>query len=1116
MKMNKIRTCVLSWLLNVLLIVLPLFAAAQETGGSLEQGFKDPPGSASPRTWWHWTGGNVTKEGITKDLEWMKRVGIGGMHLADVAAGQGQVVEDKILFRSEAWLDAVHHAASEAERLGLEMSVFSSAGWSLTGGPWVAPGQAMKKLVWSEMRLKGPVDFSGKLPEPPSNAGPIRNLSGGRPDPEEVPFYKDCIVLAFPTPADALNSVQKDPVIQTGTGVLNGAHLLDDDLNTSQAVRPGKDTDIAWIEFTWEKPFTARALTIGSRAGIPIGTLKASMDGDRYQTLAVLPGAQLYRSGKVQTISFPETTARYFRLEFTGAPLRPAEVMAEIDTRPDSVYIFNEMKFHACAKVNRWEDKAGFYHLFDYEPVASIPVPPTSVIDPSDVIDITSYLSADGSIRWKVPAGVWTIMRFGYSLTGARNRPAVPEGTGYEVDKLSGEHTRAYIKEYMRPLAETLGPLMGKTLQYVMLDSWEAGMQNWTDRMLGEFKLRRGYDLTPYLPCLSGYVVGDSDISDRVLWDFRRTLADMFAENHYGVLSESLHEMGIGTYGEASGVSLEILEDALLCKKYMDIPMGEFWYRALHPELMYYQDIRGAASATHVYGKEIVAAESFTGGGYESPNTLKTIGDYWFTQGVNRIVFHTSAHQPLDTKPGNTMVGTHINRNITWADKAEPFLTCLARNSFMLQQGKFVADIAYLLDEGAPSTMPIWGPGLRPAAPEGYDFDYVNADVLQNRMTVGGDGRLTLPDGMSYALLVLPGSRHMTLPVLEKIHELVSGGAIVWGPKPESTPGLAGYPGSEQVMQELVSELWGDLDGISRTRRVVGRGKVIWGTPLRTILEMEGIDPDVEYAKPLDSKIHWIHRRTGDADIYFIVNGSDRCLDTEVRFRVAGREAEIWDPATGGTFAAGYSISDGKTVVPLHLDGHQSVFVVFRNSAAADTRTVSRVSPVVLDTITGPWEVSFPPDMGAPKKITLERLESWTLNEEEGVKYFSGTAVYRKKMKVPGDWLDQGTTIMLDLGEVGDMAEVRVNGLPAGLLWHGPFRVDVSGLLREGTNTLEIEVTNQWTNRLMGDRQLPEGKKVLGSPVSMFSFPMTGRGRELARSGLLSPVTLVQSHEHSR
>jgi len=358
--MMKINTRVSSWLLIVLLILFPRIIAGQDSGGSLEQGFMNPPESAKPRTWWHWTGGNVTKEGITKDLEWMKRVGIGGMHLADVAAGQGQMVDDKILFRSGEWLDAVHHAASEAERLRLEMSIFSSAGWSLTGGPWIAPEQAMKKLVWSEMRLKGPRDFSEKLPEPPSNAGPIRNLSGGRPDPEEVPFYKDCIVLAFPTPADALNPVQEDPVIHTGAGVLNGENLLDDDLNTSQAVRPGKDSNVAWIEFTWEKPFTARALTIGNRAGIPIGTLKASMDGTRYEILAVLPGAQLYRSGKVQTISFPETTARYFRLEFTGAPMRPAEVMAEINTRPDSVYTFNEMKFHACARVHRGRTRRDF------------------------------------------------------------------------------------------------------------------------------------------------------------------------------------------------------------------------------------------------------------------------------------------------------------------------------------------------------------------------------------------------------------------------------------------------------------------------------------------------------------------------------------------------------------------------------------------------------------------------------------------------------------------------------------------------------------------------------------------------------------------------------------
>ena len=279
--------------------------------------------------------------------------------------------------------------------------------------------------------------------------------------------------------------------------------------------------------------------------------------------------------------------------------------------------------------------------------------------------------------------------------------------------------------------------------------------------------------------------------------------------------------------------------------------MGEFWYRALHPELMYYQDVRGAASASHIYGKGLVAAESFTGGGFESPYTLKKIGDYWFTQGVNRFVFHTSAHQPLDTKPGNTMVGTHINRNITWAEQAAPFMTYLARNSYMLQQGKFVADLAYLLDEGAPSTMPIWGTGLNPAPPEGYDYDYINADVLINRMSVASDGRLILPDGMSYALLVLPNTGRMTLPVLKKIRDLVKAGATVVGPRPDRTPGYSGYPDSEKTLKIIVSDIWGDLDGVSRTKRVCGKGKVFWGTPVKKILEMQEFSPILNMAKLL-------------------------------------------------------------------------------------------------------------------------------------------------------------------------------------------------------------------------------------------------------------------------
>ena len=1069
---------------------------------NLEEGFKNPPESAKPRTWWHWTNSNITREGITKDLEWMKRAGIGGFQLADVAAGQGQAVEKKILFRSPEWLEAVRHAAAEADRLNLEMTMFSSAGWSLTGGPWVKPEQAMKKLVWSEINLKGPQKFNGLLPGIPTNEGPIRN--SGRSVQTGTPFSADFLVLAFPTPDDETDIQSLNPVITTSGGDISVKELLDDDLNSSVRIRSGKDKKIVWIQFSFEKPVTVKAITLANRSGIPVGVLKAGNSVAELNTIAVLPGPQLYRAGKVETISFPATTANYFRLEFTGAPMRPNDVMAETVTKPDSAYIFSELKLHTGARINRWEDKAGFSHLFTYEPVASNDVPKASSVDPSKIINLTSMMQADGKLLWNVPAGNWTIMRFGYSLTGSKNRPAVPSGLGYEVDKLSREHSLSYIKEFTGPLKNTMGSLYGKSMQYILLDSWEAGMQNWTDKMIEEFAERRGYDPTPYLPCLTGRVIESSEISDRFLWDFRRTLADMFAENHFKTITEYLHDQGIKTYGEVSGVSLEILEDALLCKKYVDIPMGEFWRGVMHPDLMYYQDVRGAASAAHIYGKNIVGAESFTGGGFDSPYTLKKTGDYWFAQGINRIIFHTSAHQPLDTKPGNTMVGTHINRNITWAEQSEPFMKYLARNSFMLQQGLFVADLVYLLNEGAPSTMPIWGSGLSPAPPEGFDYDYINADALINRMTISAEGKLNLPDGMSYEVLVLPNTDRMTLHVLRKIHGLVAGGATVTGMKPSGTPGLSGFPGSRREFDELVFDLWGDLDGISRTQRSFGKGKVIWGMPLTVILKNKGVQRDAEF-NCSSEKVSWIHRRTKDADIYFVVNRADTTMDLNISFRTAGREAELWDPVSGEIMPSNYSVSAGRTNVRLQAGELKSLFVVFRNKTDIKTRTIPARESVLLTTLTGPWEINFPAGMGAPEKAEFANLESWTSSTEEGIKYFSGTARYKKTITAPKVWFTEQTKIILDLGMVCDLAEVTINGQPAGVLWVAPFRTDVTGLLKKGLNTLEIKVTNQWTNRLAGDQLIADpANKILKSQLRVFG------GRGLNDSGLLGPVTILK------
>jgi hypothetical protein len=1109
--MSRVCKVLIAAAIIVGLSVVSGLALAQSTSDALEQGFLNPPDSAKPRTWWHWTGGNITKEGITKDLEWMKRVGIAGVQLADVSFGWGQTVEKKIEFGSPEWLDAVRHAASESQRLGLEMAIFSSPGWSLTGGPWVKPEQAMKKLVWSETIVEGPQKFNGKLPQPPSNNGPIRNMGGGGRRQSDSTYYKDSAVIAYCTPMTEVNMADFNPEVTTNIGDINAVALFDDDLNSAVTV-PALKSGPAWIQFEFPHPFTARAITISGRNGIPVGRVTASEDGITFRTLVTLPGAQLYRQGRVRTFAFSATTARFYRIELTGSPLDPAATMSQAPSKPAHEYVLTELMIHSGARIHRWEEKAGFSFLFEYESVPTPDVPSETVIQRDSIINLTSKMAPGGSLEWDVPDGKWTILRMGYSLTGAKNRPAKPAGTGYEVDKLSRKHIEAYYQGYFDPIADSLGPLFGKGLQYVLMDSWEAGMQNWTDDMLSEFRSRRGYDPVPYLPALAGRVVESTEVSDRFLWDFRRTLADMFADYHYGALAELLRQRDVGIYAEAAGVSLEIPEDTLLNKSKVDIPMGEFWVRALHPELMYYQDVRGAASAAHVYGKPLVAAESFTGGGYEAPYTLKKVVDYWFAQGVNRIVFHTSAHQPLDTKPGNTMVGTHINRNITWAEQAEPFTNYLARNSFLLQQGQFVADVAYLLNEGAPSTMPIWGAGLKPEPPEGYDYDYVNTDVLLNRMSVSTDGWLVLPDGMSYRVLILPEIDQITVPILRKIRELVNGGAAVLGPRPVKSPSLTGYPDSDSEVQALADELWGDLDGISRTKHVCGKGLVVWGLPIAEVLASLNITKDVEYSKPLDVNLSWLHRRTGDTDIYYIANLTDRPQKIYVRFRVSGKEAELWHPDTGQIEPAEYSIADGRTTVPLHLTERQSVFVVFRRAASSLSRVISPSTRTTLATISGPWDVSFSPNLGAPEKIRFDNLESWTDSANEGVKYFSGTATYTKIIQAPQDWFRPGAKLLLDLGMVMDIAEVSVNSTSLVTLWKVPYQVDVTNALKPGENQLEIKVTNEWTNRLIGDRAAPPDKKVLAAGGPMIGG--FGGPPPLAESGLLGPITVVLIATH--
>lgn len=1126
-------------------LVLVTGALAQNSGSTLEEGFKQPPESAKPRVWWHWLNGNVTKEGITADLEWMKRVGIGGMQMFDGNLGTPVFVDKRLVWMTPEWKDAFRHTGAEADRLGLEMSMAASGGWSETAGPWVKPEEAMKKVVWSEVQVHGPKKFAGKLPSPPSSNGRFQNIPlppdlnfpeqqmpGAKPQPKEPPappdhtYYADSAVIAFRVPDAEQRMSDLHPTVTSSSQSFNTAALMDGNIANNVELPYDQAKGPSWIQFEFAQPFQTDAFSITAGTGstfggaaIPPGVVRASKDGKTWVELLTLPGAgHMYSGFPVRTYSYPDIDARYYRVEFSAPPPDPMMALfADLfGFTPEPVKKFDiaEVEFHNGPRVNHWQEKAAFANMLDYDSVATPPTPKERVIATSNVIDLTSKMQKDGSLNWDVPAGKWVIQRLGYSLTGEKNHPATREATGYEVDKLNRKYVDRYVKEYVDMISGALGPYFGKSFRYFLMDSWEASNENWTDDMLAQFRRLRGYDPVPFLPTLSGRVVESSEASDRFLWDFRRTLADLLAENHYHAATEYFNKHGVGLYAEAMGAGLPTTGDGLLNKGQVDIPMGEFWTtlpgQARSPD--HVTDTREAASAAHIYGKGLAAAESFTSMPFipawgQSPYYLKPLGDWYLANGINRIVFHTSDEQPFvddQHKPGLTLgpFGQHYTRNITWAEQAVAWNTYLARCSYLLQQGLFVGDLAYFYGEGAPITVPFWKK-MSPAVPDGYNYDWVNADVILNRMRVQ-DGRVVLPDGMSYRVLVLPDDvDRLTLPVLQKIRDLVNAGATIYGPKPGHPPSLSGGTVSDEQARAIATEVWGPMDGKSVTEHDYGKGKVYWGKPLKEILEAQKIAPDFLYTQPsFDTNLVWIHRRTKDADIYFVSNQNRHAEDVLARFREEGKEAELWHADTGEIEPAEYTMEGGNTTVPLHLDPAGSVFVVFRKDTASPSRTLPHPLSTQLATVEGPWQVSFPPNWGAPPQVKLDQLSSWTASSDDGVKYFSGTATYSKDFDVSSDWLRSGNKIMLDLGTVKEIAEVSLNGKPAGgILWKPPFQADITSGLKAGSNHLEIKVTNLWPNRMIGDQQ-PGVQKTYTFTDAKFYKPNS----PLMESGLLGPV----------
>lgn len=647
-----------------------------------------------------------------------------------------------------------------------------------------------------------------------------------------------------------------------------------------------------------------------------------------------------------------------------------------------------------------------------------------------------------------------------------------------------------------------MGP---KGLGATVSDSIEAGFQNWTDDILEQFAQRRGYDPAPFLPVLTGRVVESATISDAFLYDFRRTLMDLMAEAHYGTVADVVKKRGLVSYGEAlEAGNRPSLGDDLAMRSHAEIPMGAMWMFKPDkgPNPAHVADLKGASSAAHLYGRTYVGAESmssmFQYWAY-SPRDLKHVADTEFALGVNHMSIHSSVHQPLvDKAPGLALwiFGQHFNRNESWAEQARPWIDYLARTSWMLSQGRFAADVAYFYGEEAP-IVTLGEAGKLADVPKRYGFDFINADALLSLASVK-DGAIVTPSGMRYRVLQLGGSsEHMTLPVLRRIAALAEAGAVIVGTKPVGTPSLAD---DASAFGQLADRLWA---GGRETK--IGQGRIFAGIGVEEALAAIGSTPDQEVLATAVPTLNFLHRTLDDGELWFVSNPTARSFVSDIAFRVAGREAELWDAESGTVRPLSYRTENGRTIVPVTLDPSGSALIMFRKTAAAPTRNVTPPLETVLATLEGDWSVSFQPGRGAPTGSRPMRPGSWTDNSEPGIRFFSGTATYSRTIRVPR--VTKGSRVLLSLGEVNDIAEVAVNGKALRTLWHAPYRLDITDALKAGENRVEVKVTNRWVNRLIGDAQ-PGATKVTWTVVPAYSPKAP-----LQPSGLMGPVTLIELND---
>lgn len=1078
----------------VLLAALWAFSLAEPVlTDPLEAGFRDPPPEARPWTYFLLLDGYLNRDWLVKELAEYRRAGITGLTLFDMGARGSPATRPPAgpEFLSPASVADIAHIVRVAGQLGMKVQLSVSSSWDM-GASWVTPEEASKTLVQAHLELEGPREFDGELPMPEIPAEAPRDAQG-RPL-----VYRDVALIAI-----------RDPEIRTGFDFL------------FELEEPVPRLVNRVVLYNAENPATGHRYA----RRFAVAVSESSREEEAFREIV---RASLEPRTGPQEFRFAPVRARYVRLRILdgegGERHKVALGEFEVWTTDDynAVLSYRARRSTAGGRLLAYTSALGMQGDWAAENLhdgqwrgaarcwASSSLPPLAVPSLDRIVRLDDRL-AGGRLRWSVPAGRWILIRYGLANTGERLKIPSPNSDGLATDHLDAGATRRYIREVIRRLSPTIGDFRNSALHELYLASYEVRGMLWTESFLDEFRRRRGYDFAPFLPLLSGARIVSRELADRVLFDYRKTLGELVVDGYYRAAVEEAHKAGLGIHSEAGGPGPPVHQVpvcALTALGAIDSVRGEFWpFRPDSPVWV----VKETAAAAHIYNKRLVHMEAFTSNRHweEAPQDLKASADRAFTEGMNHVVWHTSSHQPPEAGvPGWAYgAGTHLMPSVPWWPMGKAFLEYLARISFLMQQGRFVADVLYYYGDGGFNFVP--SKRVDPSLGFGYDYDVTNVEVLM-RLQVRGR-KLVLPHGMEYEILVLPDRRDVEPAALEKIAQLVADGAVVVGPKPLRASGYDPTGERDRSVRALADRVWGTCDGQHVRENVYGKGKVVCGRTLREVLAERGVGPDLAVLEPGGATLDFIHRRTSQAEIYFVRSLSKEPLAARVEFRVRNRVPELWNAVTGEIREAEeYELAERGVRLPLRFEPEGSQVVVFRRVAKSSRRaTVQSTEPPPPIEIRGPWTLEFPPNWGAPERVVLDRLISWTDHPDPGVRCFSGVATYRTEFETPADWLHRARSPQIDLGDLWGAAEVSLNSKPLGVAWTAPFRVVAAGALRPGRNELVVRVANNWANRLACDAR---GE---GGPFTRTNITMTGEVArpwekvELRRSGLFGPVRLM-------